>query len=462
MTAAANNHSVRFSLVVLGAGPGGVDCALEAARLGLDVAVVERAELGGTCLNRGCIPTKLFLGATECVHELHAQAKLKVASGTIEVDLPALQKRKGQLLSGNRKALEKRLADSGVALFRGMGVVTSSDALTVDTENGPVTVGFDRLVIATGSRPTAFPGMEPDGDRVLDSDGILDLTEAPSSLIIVGGGVIGLELGRFFSRLGATITVVEALDRIAPWEDPEVSKTLAGLAKRDKWKLLTGKRVAKLVSKDGQAELTLESGDTLGADIALVATGRGPNTQGLGLENKGVILGRGGFIQVDEYLEAAPGISCIGDANGQAMLAHAASHQGIYAARLAAGKIEGPYAPGPMPWCIYGAPESIRVGRMVDELKAEGLSPAISRFQLAANPIAQSHAMAQGFVKVIWLDGRVAGVTAVGHGVSHLVTQATLMVRDSWTREDAENLIWAHPTLDEALQHALTAEPTDD
>ncbi|MBU1001198.1 MAG: FAD-dependent oxidoreductase [Proteobacteria bacterium] len=452
---------MRFSLVVLGAGPGGLDCAVEAARLGLDVALVERSELGGTCLNRGCIPTKLFLGATECVHELHAQAKLKVVSGEISVDLPALQKRKEQLLSGNRKALEKRLADSGIALFKGLGVVTSSDTVTVKTENGPMAIGFDRMVIATGSRPTAFPGMTPDGDRVLDSDGILELTEAPGSLLIVGGGVIGLELGRFFSRLGAAITVVEALERIAPWEDPEVSKTLASLAKRDKWTLLTGQRVASLVSKDGQAQLTLESGELLTADLALVATGRGPNTSGLGLEDRGVVLGRGGFVQVDEYLEAAPGISCIGDANGQAMLAHAASHQGVYVARLAAGRVEGPYAPGPMPWCIYGAPESIRVGRMFEELTAQGLTPKVSRSQLAANPIAQSHAMAQGFVKVIWLDGRVAGVTAVGHGISHLVTQATLMVRDSWTNEDAENLIWAHPTLDEALLHALTAEPTD-
>jgi len=462
MTAAANSHQVHFSLVVLGAGPGGVDCALEAARLGLDVAVVERAELGGTCLNRGCIPTKLFLGATECVHELSAQAKLKVASGEINVDLDALQKRKGQLLDGNRKAIEKKLTDAGVALFRGVGTVSAQHALTVNTENGPVIVGFDRLVVATGSRPTAFPGMQPDGDRVLDSDGILDLTEAPGSLIIVGGGVIGLELGRFFARLGAQITVVEALDRLAPFEDPEVSKTIAGLAKREKWKLLTGQRVKTLVSEAGQALLTLESGETLTADLALVATGRGPNTGGLGLEDKGVILGRGGFIQVDEYLEAAPGISCIGDANGKAMLAHTASHQGVYVARLAAGRTEGPYAPGPIPWCIYGAPESMRVGRMAEELAAEGLAPKVSRFQLAANPIAQSHAMAQGLVKVVWLDGKVAGITAVGYGVSHLVTQATIMVRDSWTRDDAEELIWAHPTLDEALLHALTAAPTDD
>lgn len=461
MTAAASNHRVRFDLVVLGGGPGGTDCALEAARLGLSTALVERAELGGTCLNRGCIPTKLFLGATECVHELHAQAKLKVLSGDVAVDLPALQKRKNQVLSGSRKAVQKRLEDAGVTLFFGEGRATSPTTLEVTGEDGTVGVEFNRLVVATGSRPTAFPGMEPDGDRVLDSDGILDLDAAPASLIIVGGGVIGLELGRFFSRLGAKITVVEALDRLAPWEDPDVSKTIAQLAKREKWKLHLGQRVASLVSKDGQAELTLESGDVMTADLALVATGRGPNTQGIGLEDAGATLGRGGFAEVDDRLMAAPTVGVIGDANGKAMLAHAASDQGLYAARHAAGKADGPYAPGPMPWCIYGAPENMRVGRMAEELKAAGLAPQVSTFQLAANPIAQSHAAAQGFVKVVWLEGVVCGITAVGHGVSHLVTQATIMVRDAWTRQDAHSIIWAHPTLDEALQHALTADPVD-
>jgi len=454
---------VRFDLVVLGGGPGGVDCALEAAALGLSTALVERAELGGTCLNRGCIPTKLFLGATDCVHEMHAQARLRLLSGEIRVDLDALQKRKGQMLAGSRKAIEQQLAGAGVALLRGPGTVRSASELEVATDQGPVAVEFGRLVVATGSRPTAFPGLEPDGDRVLDSDAILDVTTAPASLIIVGGGVIGLELGRFFARLGAAITVVEALDRLAPWEDPEVSATIAALCKREKWALHLGSRVKSLRTVDGAALLELESGQTLGAELALVATGRGPNTAGIGLETAGVRLGRGNFPEVDDCLLAAPTVAVIGDANGKAMLAHAASHQGRYAARHAAahaaGREHGPYAPGPMPWCIYGAPQTVRVGRMAAELLAQGLEPRVSTAQLAANPIAQSHASAQGFVKVVWLDGRVVGVTAVGHAVANLVTVATVMVRDGWTREGAEALIWAHPTLDEALYHALTAAP---
>lgn len=450
---------MRFDLVVLGGGPGGVDCALEAAALGLSTALVERAELGGTCLNRGCIPTKLFLGATDCVHEMHAQARLRLLEGEIRVDLEALQKRKGQMLAGSRKAIEKQLADAGVALLRGQGTLRSASELEVATDQGPVAVEFERLVVATGSRPTAFAGMEPDGACVLDSDAILEVTKAPASLLIVGGGVIGLELGRFFARLGTAITVVEAMDRLAPWEDPEVSAAIAALCKREKWALHLGSRVKSLRTADGAALLELESGQTLGAELALVATGRGPNTTGIGLETAGVRLGRGNFAEVDAFLLAAPTVAVIGDANGKAMLAHAASHQGRYAARHAADREHAPYAPGPMPWCIYGAPETVRVGRMAAELLAQGLEPRVSAAQLAANPIAQSHASAQGFVKVVWLDGRVVGVTAVGHGVAHLVTAATLMVRDGWTREDAQALIWAHPTLDEALLHALTAEP---
>lgn len=462
MTADANSHSVRFDVVVLGGGPGGVDCALEAAGHGLTVALIEKSELGGTCLNRGCIPTKLFLGATECAHELHAQSKIKLASGSIDFNLPALQKRKNQLLSGNRTALEKRLTAAGVKVFKSEGKLTSAKTVAVTTDDeGAVTLEFGKLVIASGSRPTAFPGMEPDGDRVLNSDHILDVEEIPSSLIIVGGGVIGLELGRFFSRLGTKIIVVEALDRLAPWEDPEVSKVFAQLCKREKWKLHLGKRVKSLVSKDGKAELTLESGDVMEADIALVATGRGPNTDGIGLEDAGVPLRKGNFVDVDDNLLAMPDIYAIGDANGKAMLAHAAEHQGNYVAAHIAGKTDAPYAPGPMPWCIYGAPESMRVGAMVDELKAEGHAPQVTTFQMAANPIAQSHGMAQGFVKLVWLDGKVVGATAVGHGVSHLVTQATIMVRDQWTRDDARSIIWAHPTLDEALLHALKAAPVD-
>jgi len=455
-----SEHTVRFDLVVIGSGPGGEACAKRAAQNGLSVAIVERRELGGTCLNRGCIPTKLFLGATECIHELAAQSKFKLLSGSIQPNLPALQKRKEQVLNGSRQGLRKSFEQLGIALFEGSAHIHDASHIDVQLSDGPQAIEFGNLVLATGSAPSAFPGLEPDGERILDSDGILDLTEIPESLILVGGGVIGLELGRFFSRLGTKITVVEALDRLAPFEDPDVSKTIAQLCKREKWKLLLGKRVQSLRSTAEHAELTLESGEELTADRVLVATGRGPVFDGLGLEESACTQDSRGFIQVDEYLKAAAGIYAIGDLNGQALLAHAASHQGQYVADLIAGKTSAPYSSGPMPWCIYGAPESIRVGKMAEDMRAEGLSPVVSQYALAANPIAQAHALAQGFIKILWNDGKICGVTAVGHGVSHLITQATLMVSESWTLADAHRIIWAHPTLDEALFHAILADQT--
>lgn len=454
------SHLVRYDLVVIGAGPGGFASAEEAARRGQSVAVIERGELGGTCLNRGCIPTKLFLGATECASDLAAQAKMKVASGDISFNLPALQDRKGKLLAGSRTGMEKKLAGLGITLLRGHARFTAPGTIAIDGDEA-TTIEYGACVIATGSTPTAFPGMQPDGDRVLNSDALLDLTDVPEHLLIVGGGVIGLELGRVFSRLGSRITVVEAMDRIAPWEDPEVSKLLAGQCKRAKWKVRTGQRVASLVTEDDHALLTLDSGDTITADIALVATGRGPVTDGLNLPALGVTPDAKGFLPVDEHLRCAAHVYAVGDVNGMAMLAHTASHQGRYAALHAAGTAKTPYESGPVPWCVYGAPESFRVGLMPEDAKAKGMTVRVSRAMLAANPIAQVHAAVQGFIKVCWHNGRVCGVTAAGHGVSHLITPATLAVHDGWTKDDADRIIWAHPTLDEALLDALTAEQTD-
>lgn len=456
-----HSRTLHFDVIVIGSGPGGFACATDAARYGLTVALIEKGELGGTCLNRGCIPTKLFLGATECIHELAAQTKARVASGEIKIDLGALQKRKERLLSGNQKGMESQLANEGITLLRGEARFDGPKALSVQTTDETLSVTSDNIVVATGSHPAHLPGMEPDGDRILDSDAALALTDVPESLILVGGGVIGLELGRFFAALGTNLTVVEALDRIAPFEDPEVSAALAKHCKRQKWKLLTGTRVASLKNTGSSAAMTLESGEIIEAERALVATGRRPVTRSLGLENTDCALSAQGFVNVDDHLCAAPGIYAIGDANGIAMLAHTATHQGQYVARLIANETDMPYVSGPVPWCIYGEPESIRVGSMAEDLVAEGLTPAITRAQLVANPIAQAHAATQGFVKILWADGTVRGVTAVGHGVSHLLTQSLIMVRERWTKQDAKRIIWPHPTLDEALLHALSAELTD-
>lgn len=446
-----------YDLVIIGAGPGGFDCAVEAAGHGLSVALVEKDFLGGTCLNRGCIPTKLWLGATSAIEELAGQAKVKVASGEVKVDFAALQGRVQKHLAGTRKAMAGQLKNLGIDLVRGVGRL-SGGKVAVDTEDGAKTLEYKNLVIATGSRPIFYPGLEPDGDRVLDSDQFLAMETMPESLIVVGAGFIGLEMAQVAHRFGAKVTVVDAMDRVAPLEDPEVSKALGSIFKRWKWDIQLEKRVAGVKTVDGRGVLTFDDRKTIEADVILVAVGRGPVSDGMGLEDAGVEL-EFNKIKVDDFLQAADNVYAVGDVNGKIQLAHAAAHQAWYVASRIAGKTDTPYAPGPVPSVLYGAPEVVRVGKTENEAFLEDYDTTeVSKAMLAANPMAQAHAATQGFVKVVWSGGRVAGVTAVGHDVSRLVTPATMIVQQGWTKDDIHKVIFAHPSLDESLLMALKAE----
>jgi dihydrolipoamide dehydrogenase len=449
-----------FDIIVIGAGPGGYAAALLASQRGKTVALAERDSLGGTCLNWGCIPTKLYLGATAPLEGLHAQSRLRLCSGSISMDMPALKKRKAAFVSASHKAMAGALEKHGVTLLRGDAELLDSRTIRIAGESAQQ-LTFSTLIIATGSSANWFPGMEPDHERILDSTDLLDLDEAPGSLTIIGAGAIGLEMADFWSRLGAAIHLVEAAPRIAPAEDEEIARTLHAMLKRRKWNIVTGKRVAGIENTGTETVTRLEDGTELRADKALVAVGRRPNTRGLGLEKAGAPLSGAGWIETDECLRAADDIYAVGDVNGRTLLAHAAEHQARYAVLHALGETTGPYSPGPMPGCIYGAIEVMRAGATAAELEAAGKPVRISRANLGANPISQAHGQAQGLVKAVWSDGVLHGVSAVGYGASHLVTLAEIMVRDGWTRETAHEHIFAHPTLDEALRDALTA-PLED
>ncbi|WP_319466129.1 FAD-dependent oxidoreductase [uncultured Pseudodesulfovibrio sp.] len=446
-----------YDLVVIGAGPGGFDAAVAGAGYGLKVALVEKDVLGGTCVNRGCIPTKLWLGATSAIEELHNQSKMKVASGEVNVDFTALQARVQKHLVGTRKAMGMQLKKLGVDLLEGIGRLAGKGKISVENEDGTQEVDYKNLVVATGSKPIFFPGLEPDGECVLDSDMFLSMDSMPSSLIVVGAGFIGLEMAQAAHRFGAKVTVVDAMDRVAPLEDPEVSKALRSVFKRWKWDIKLEERVSGVRTVDGKAVLTLESGEQIEADKALVAVGRGPVTQGIGLEEAGIEM-QFNQIQVDENLMAAKNIYAIGDANGQMQLAHAAAHQAHYVASRIAGKTDAPYESGPIPSVLYGAPEVMRVGLMQNEAFLTDMDCEVSKVQLAANPMAQAHAATQGFVKVVWSGGKVVGVTAVGHEVSRLATTSTMIVQQGWTAEDIYKTIFPHPSLDESLLMALKAD----
>lgn len=448
-----------YDLIIIGSGPGGYAAALAAGKAGLATALVESGPLGGTCLNWGCIPTKLFLGATEPIAGIRAQERLRLASGSMTVDLPALQKRKDTMVGASRKAMEQALTKTQVQLIRGRATLASPTSIMVHGEEGQQTpLEFAKLIIATGSNPSFFPGMEPDHKTILDSTDLLDLAEAPGSLAIIGAGAIGLEMGQFWERLGTKITLIEGMDRVAPTEDPEISKVMATALKRSKWKISTGKKVASIAAENNKALVTLEDGTTFEADKALVAVGRKPNTHGLHLEKAQIATQGRGWIRTDEFLRAGANIYAIGDVNGRTLLAHAASNQAEYVIRHILEQTSDPYEPGPIPGCIYGSMEAIRTGFTAEELKNQGKEVRISKSMLSANPISQAHGASAGLVKVVWSKGKVMGISAAGHGVSHLITLCEVVVKEGWTREKAENIVFAHPTLDEALKEALLAQ----
>lgn len=446
-------------LAVIGGGPAGYAAAFEAASLGLSVALFERDELGGTCLNRGCIPTKMLLGATRPVEELAAQARLKTLSGDVNPDMAALQSRKQRLVEATRKAMRQKLKAAGVSFYKGEAAFAGAGAIRVRSELDQAEVAFDKALVATGAAPFAFPGMEVDHERVLDSNDFLDLERAPESLLVVGAGYIGLEMAQIAHRLGTkSITLVDAMDRVAPAEDPEVSAALQSILKRRKWTFKLSARVASLKTEGEGVRLELDSGEVLTADTALVAVGRKAVTEGLNSAAAGLEPDPRGFLPTDAFLRASQRIYAAGDVNGRMQLAHAASHQAVYAARHAAGRETEPYVSGPVPSILYGDPEVMRVGATLEELKQSGAAPEVSQVMLASNPIAQSHGATQGFVRVIWDDGRVAGVTAVGHDVSRFTLAASMMVQEGWTADTAREVMFPHPTLDESLQEALLAQ----
>lgn len=454
------------TLLILGAGPAGYAAALEAASLNQDVVLVEKDLMGGTCLNRGCIPTKLFLGASQAIAEIRAQSRLRLGQGGFALDMGALQKRKASLLGGSRQAMAKALEAAGVRVIHGQGELLGLNQALVrpeatDQGDREVRITFDRLILALGSRP-AWPKMlEPDGEDVLLSDHLLDLREVPASLVVIGAGAIGIEMAQFYQRMGAQVSLLEAAAQIAPTEDAEISTQLAAVLKRQGLDVRAGVAVRGLEygRERGQKGVTviLDADQRLDADKVLVAVGRRPNTDLSGLESAGVTLSERGAVNVDAHLKAAAHIYAVGDCNGQVLLAHAAEHQGRFAARHAAGAVSGPYRPGAIPFCIYGDPEAMRVGPTVQEAVAQGLDCSVSRAAFAANPVSQASAAPHGLVKVVWSADKIIGISAVGHGALHFVSAAVIMVDQGWTRERVEEMIFAHPTLDETLRQALLA-----
>lgn len=445
-----------FDVIILGCGPGGTEAANTLLKGGRKVAIVEKGAFGGVCLNCGCIPTKMLLGAIEPGRLLADLAKRKLVSGDVAVNYAALQGRVKRHISGVGSALAKGLAERGARLFQGQGKLAGKGRVAVEPDG--MELSADSIIIATGSSPGFFPGLEADHQAVLDSTDLMFIGAPPQSLCVVGAGAIGLELADFFSAMGSDITLVEAADQLAPTEDADVAAVLKQALQKNGYAIHLGAPGRKIETVGGEARLELQDGGVFTAQKALVATGRKPNTAGLGCERVGISLDRRGFIEVDENLLAAPGIYAIGDVNGRILLAHAASQQGNYAARRILKKTAEAYEPGPVPACVYSHPGVMRAGLSARQAAQTGRSVEISVSPFSANPIAQAHAAPEGFAKAVWLDGRLAGMAAIGVGATQLVTAAELLVAGGYDGKKLERLMVAHPSLDETLAGAIYGE----
>ncbi len=456
-----------FDLIVIGGGPGGYVCAFRAAQLGLKVALVEkRATLGGTCLNVGCIPSKALLHSTEHVvfARKHA-AEHGIKLGSIEVDLPTLLKRKDEVVAKLTAGVAALAKARKLTLFTGTASFLTNNSIEVlDAAKAELktTLSAKHIVIATGSAPVELPFMKFDGKTVISSDHAIALDAVPKRLVVIGGGAIGLELGSVWSRLGAEVSIVEFLPKIAATYDDDVVRVFTKLLEKQGLKIHSGTKVTGLrQEKDGVVLLAEKDGKPVEfpADKVLVSVGRRPYTDGLGLEKVGVKLDEKKRIITDAQLRTnVPSILALGDVVAGPMLAHKAEEDGVAVAEWLAGKaghINWDLVPG----IIYTDPELAAVGLGEDGAKAKGLEVRIGRFNFAANGRAIASGATDGLVKLIAdaKTDRILGAQILGHGAGELISEVVTHMEYGGSAEDLARTIHAHPTMSEAVKEAALA-----
>ncbi len=456
-----------YDLIVIGAGPGGYVAAIRAAQLGLKTACVEAREtLGGTCLNVGCIPSKALLHASELFEEAHsgALAKFGIDFKSVSLNLDQMQAEKGKAVKELTGGIEFLFKKNKVDWIKGMASFTSPTSVMV----GGQSYSAKSIMIATGSSVTPLAGVAVDQKVIVDSTGALSLAKVPKHLVVIGGGVIGLELGSVWRRLGSQVTVVEYLDQILPGMDAEVRKEAAKIFAKQGFTLRTGTKVTSAAVKGGKASLTLEpaaggAAETIEADCVLVSIGRRPNTDGLALDKAGIGLNKRGQIEVGhDFQTSIPGIYAIGDVTPGPMLAHKAEDEGIAAAEFIAGQT-GIVNHDVIPGVVYTMPEIASVGLTEEEAKARatesGGEVKVGKFPMMANSRAKTNRDTDGFVKVIAdaKTDRVLGVHIIASLAGTMIAEAALAMEFGATSEDIAYTCHAHPTHSEALKEAAMA-----
>ncbi len=453
--------SAAYDLLVIGTGPGGYVCAIRAAQLGLKVAVVEkRASHGGTCLNVGCIPSKALLHASESYHAAtHSYAAMGI-DVTASFDLPRMMGFKQQVIDGNVKGIDFLFKKNKVTVHRGTGTITAPGTVQVGDE----TLTARHIVIATGSEGAHLKGIEIDEDRIVSSTGALALPRVPERLIVIGAGVIGLELGSVYGRLGSRVTVVEYLDRILPGMDGEVAKTAQRLLQKQGFTFHLGQKVTGAKTGKTGVALTMEpaaggQAQTLEADVVLVAVGRVPYTEGLGLDKVGVKTDPRGRIEIDPHFQTSvAGIYAIGDCVRGPMLAHKAEDEGIAVAEIIAGQA-GHVNYDVIPGVVYTNPEVAVVGKTEEDLKTAGIDYRVGKFLFLANGRAKANQATDGFVKILAdaKTDRVLGGHIVGPMAGEMIHEIAVLMEFSGSAEDLARTCHAHPTLSEAVKEAALA-----
>ena len=456
-----------FDLIVIGAGPGGYVCAIRAAQLGLKVACIDkRGAPGGTCLNVGCIPSKALLHATEVLDETRQAEHMGIRVGAVKVDIEKMMAFKQDGIDGNTQGVTFLLKKNKVEEIHGAACLTTPGAMDVALLDGTTRqLTAKNIVLATGSEVTPLPGIEIDEDRIVSSTGALDFDSVPKHLVIVGAGIIGLELGSVWRRLGAEVTVVEYLDRITPGVDADVAKNFQRALKKQGIKFMLGKKVTVAKALKASAKITLApasgegESETLSADRVLVAIGRRAHTDGLGLEAIGVTRDGQGRIETDAHFQTnIAGVYAIGDVIAGPMLAHKAEEEGVAVAEHLAGK-PSHVNYNVIPGVIYTHPEVAWVGQSEEDLKQQGTAYKVGKFPFMANGRAKVNGTTEGFVKIL-ADAetdRVLGVHILGAHAGNLIAEAAIAMEFSASAEDVARTCHAHPTLTEAVKEAALA-----
>lgn len=451
---------LNFDLVVLGAGPGGYVAAIRAAQLGLRTACIEKEPaLGGTCLRVGCIPSKALLDSSELYDQIRHKAETHgIRVDGVEVDVPAMLKRKDGVVKGLTDGVAYLFKKNKIEWIRGFGRLTGPDTIEVEGKDGKRTVRAKTVILAPGSVPVELPFLKFDGERIIDSTGALSIPEVPGHLVVVGGGVIGLELGSVWLRLGAKVTVLEAMPTILPGMDGEVVKQADRIFRKQGFAIRTGSKVTGAERKGDKVIVSVEGQEPLEADYLLVSVGRRAYTGGMGFEEAGIRLERG-VIQVDERYHTGVGnVYAIGDAIGGRMLAHKAEEEGVAAVEFSAGK-HGHVNYDAVANVVYTWPEIASVGATEEELKERGVEYRSGKFPWSANGRAKAMAEQDGFVKVLAdaKTDRLLGIHILGPRASDLIAEAALALEFEGSAEDIARSVHAHPTLPEAVKEAALA-----